>query len=298
MSDLISVIVIDENDSVFRERCLNSIKRQTYTMTETIVISEDNYKSVMEACHEARGEYVFFCSVSSIIQANTLEELYRATLETDGSLLVCADLYTRNSGVDYQHYSGDVALYGKLFRRNELSEIHLTTDESDLLWRYELLLKYMAGTKEMVCARQAIVYETSSQSLEVEEACRENILVRFYENLVMKNPDIQKVAQLEIEEPETEQKDKCIKYSYGFYEDQAGRGGYLLVKKEYPVPPVVYEVQQEVVYVPAEMREWNGAELSEYMIKKFEQGGLGLKTIVKAMAAWLKYKLRAGGQHE
>lgn len=298
MGDLISVVVIDESGSKFRERCLNSVKRQTHTATETIVVSSAGCRPVMEACRTARGEYLFFCSVTSIIQDNTLEELYRAASESDGSLLVCADLYTRDGGEDYRRYDGDTALYGKLFRRDRLAEISLMAEESDLLWRYELLSRYLAGAVRMVCAAQAIVYETSPQGLEVEELCRNHILQRFYDNLTAENPDIRKIARYDLKEPETEQQDKCIRYSCGFYEDREGRNGYLLVRKEYPVPPVIHEVQQEVVYVPADPEGWNGALLSEYMIRKFGQGSMGLRTIVKSMAAWLKYKLRAGVHHE
>lgn len=297
MRELISVIVIDEEDSKFRERCLNSIKRQTYAETETIVVTEENCRAVMEACRKSRGEYLFFCSVTSIIQDNTLEELYGETHKSSGSVLACAHIYTKDSGMDYQRCAGDISLYGKLFHKSRLLDVQLLTDESDLFWRYEMLLKYMAGTMEMISIPQAIVYETAPQGLEVEEACRENILERFYENLA-KESDIQKVAGLEREEPDTEQSDRYIKYSYGFYEDQAGHTAYLLVKKEYPIPTEVHEVQQNVVYVPTEPESMNGAVLSEYVIQKFAQGNLGLKTIVKAMAAWLKYKLRAGGAHE
>ncbi len=306
MSDLISVIVIDEKDSMFRERCLNAIKRQTYTETETIVITEETCKAVMEACCKAGGEYLFFCSVTSVIQDNTLEELHAMTQKSDGDVLACADIYTKDSGTDYQRYAGDISLYGKLFRKDRLTELRLMTEETDLLWRYEMLLKYMAGDLELVCAPQAIVYETSPQGLEVEEACRDNILERLYEKLAAIAPeteevgpaaekrlDIQKKAGLEREEPVTE--DRRIKYSYGFYEDQKGRTACLLVKKEYPIE---HEVQQEVVCVPVPLEELNGAVLSEYMIQRFAQGSLGLKTIVKAMAAWLKYKLGAGGTHE
>lgn len=302
MSDLISVIVIDEKDSMFRERCLNAIKRQTYTETETIIITEETCKALMEACCKAGGEYLFFCSVTSVIQDNTLEELHAMTQESDGGVLACADIYTKDSGTDYQRYAGDVSLYGKLFRKDRLAELRLLTEETDLLWRYEMLLKYMAGDMEMVYAPQAIVYETLPQGLEMEEACQENILWRLYEKLEAidpeaeegspvsgESPNIQKKAGLEREAPVTD--GGCIKYSYGFYEDQKGRTACLLVKKE-------YLLQQEAVHVPVPLEEVNGAVLSEYMIQRVAQGSLGLKTIVKAMAAWLKYKLRAGGAHE
>lgn len=303
MRDLISVIVMDENDSAFRERCLNSVKRQSYTETEAIVVTEEGCLAVMEACHKARGEYLFFCSVTSIIQENTLDELYRETYKAEGNVLACADIYTKDDGVDYQRYAGDISLYGKLFSKSRLSEIQLLTGELGLFWRYELLLKYMEGSIKMVCIPQAAVYETSLQSLEVESVCRENILERFYEKLeteglTAKNSDIRKVAQFEREESETEQKDNCIRYSCSFYENQAGHNAYLLVKKEYPAPQVVCKVQQDAVYMPKETEEMNGAVLSEYVIRKFSQGNLGLKTIIKALTAWLRYKLRAGGAHE
>lgn len=298
MGDLISVIVIDEKNSPFRERCLNSLKRQTYEEIETAVITDADSRFVMEACQEAQGEYLFFCSVTSILQENTIEELYKETLQADGNVLMCADIYTRGSGVDYHRYSGDVTLYGKLFRRSILSGIQLAAGERNMLWRWELLVKYMAGAVKMVRVVQAIVYETSLQDLEDEEDCREDILEKFYEILVMGKPDVQESAHLEVEEPETEQKDKCIKYTYGFYEDQEGRSQYLVIRKEYPVPEVIHDIQKEVVYVPAESKELTGVELSEYIVRKFGQGNLGLMTIIRAMAAWLRYKLKVGGQHE
>lgn len=154
----------------------------------------------------------------------------------------------------------------------------------------------------MVYIPQTVIYETSLQSLEAEEVCRENILHRFYERLEAVDSstktNMQKIVQLEREEPDTEEKGRYIKYSYGYYEDRAEHTACLLVKKEYPVLQKVYEVQREAACVPAAAKELNGVELSEYVIQKFLQGNLGLKTIVKAMAAWLKYKLGAGGTHE
>ena len=127
-NDLISVIIPVYNSETTIERCVNSLKTQTYDNYEVIFINDgstDNSKQILEKiCKQednyslitinnsgagmarnhgidrAKGDYICFVDVDDIVSPNYLTKLHEVLTKT-GADIACAD-YIRNRKGDFE----------------------------------------------------------------------------------------------------------------------------------------------------------------------------------------------------
>lgn len=127
-NDLISVIIPVYNSETTIERCIRSLKTQTYDNYEVIFINDgstDNSKQILEAIckqednyslitinnsgagmarnhgiDQAKGSYICFVDVDDIVSPNYLTKLHEALIKT-GADIACAD-YIRNRKGDFE----------------------------------------------------------------------------------------------------------------------------------------------------------------------------------------------------
>ena len=127
-NDLISVIIPVYNSEATIERCIRSLKTQTYDNYEVIFINDgstDNSKQILETIckqednyslitinnsgagmarnhgiDQAKGNYICFVDVDDIVSPNYLTKLHEALTKT-GADIACAD-YIRNRKGDFE----------------------------------------------------------------------------------------------------------------------------------------------------------------------------------------------------
>lgn len=167
---MVSIIVMDCPDRMYLIRCLNAIRRQSLQEYEVILVGEDyapellaeyragTAETAVDALHAARGKYLMFCSMTSVLVPCTLEKLVECAEEGDGFY---AAAYLVRSGGEFQESPrAGTCVYGKLFERTKAEEV---LDEAiDTVFAECYIGRY--GEAEAV--EDAFLYESDPQVLE------------------------------------------------------------------------------------------------------------------------------------
>ena len=308
MSSLISVIVVCSKNNKYLLRCINSIKRQTYTNREILLVSDDKeavkhqvkvVSNLKEAVEKAKGEYVFFCSDTSILTANVLEEL-QASIAKSSVDLSCASTYVSN-GADYKEYFTQISIFGKIFKKKLLRSISI--NENNEYGMQELIAQYLVKCDEIRENAKAVVYETNESVLNPKQTCEFEMEAwkRVFE-LIGTDFSIINGKGRTIKQ-ETSDLQKNVEHKVSYLKNGDAQTFMIVSKivqeqkenvKVVEVPKVVekkvIEIQKESVDVGALLDSVSGDALISYVIGKYQNGNLGLKTIIKSFFAWMKYK--------
>ena len=130
---MISIIVPFYNTEKYFEKCLSSIKAQTFSTFECLLIddgSTDMSREIAQkyieedsrfillnnkhigypACKnlgldKAKGEYVCFIDSDDFVEKYHLENLYNAISSTDSDIASCGFMYMENGEIDYTNDS-------------------------------------------------------------------------------------------------------------------------------------------------------------------------------------------------
>ncbi len=312
MDSLISVVIPYCKERKYLLRCINSIKRQTYTDIEIILVSDNQreeieYKvkvisTIKEAIKKAKGEYIFFCSNTSILTNNVLEELY-VNIVKEGVDLSSVNVYVSN-GVDYTEYFTQISVFGKLFRKNWLQDISI--EENSEYGLQELIAKYLVKCNRIQESNRAIVYETDKAILSPEQTQKFEIETwkRVFELIGTDfskkdgiGTKIKQTVENSYEEKEVEHKVSYLKngdtQTFLIISEIISKKEEMVKGIEMPkiVEKTVESEKEESVDIEAFLEVMSGELLINYVIGKYRNGSLGLKTIIKSFFAWMKYKL-------
>lgn len=167
MKPEISIIIPDSANTTYLARCLNSIKRQTISDYEIIISSEEQALPVPETYHDisicsgglkeaadsAKGDYVFFLSITSLLTENVLEDLLVKTKENPDSCF-CACLLGKGNNV-FTYAKGAVfSIYGTLFEKAGFAK----AAESGA--GLSAVAEYLGSFKKVILDEDALIYET------------------------------------------------------------------------------------------------------------------------------------------
>lgn len=194
---MISIIIPKCQDITYRIRCLNSIVRQSYKNYEIIVIGNDyteeiikEYKlkvvnikendekleGIQEAIKIANGDFIFFCSITSILAADVLQKL-RTSIIDDKISIVSANYLIKENNVFQEKIDTIFLLLGKL-------------------WKKEVLEFTGTEIEEAILQEQVYIYETDETAYEYSiQLFNEELfekLVKAYLNSVSMKDVIQK----------------------------------------------------------------------------------------------------------
>ena len=149
MDKLISIIIPKQQEQIYLIRCLNAIKRQTYQNYEIILVAEQweenlserynlqivkseeesKWSGMKQAIESACGEYIYFCSMSSVLAPNTLEELINDTLDADkhsmGQVMILEGKNVKHADVSVV----ELGIYGKLFSKSRIQNEEIKFQE-------------------------------------------------------------------------------------------------------------------------------------------------------------------------
>lgn len=187
---MVSIIIPEYKDDLYLIRCLNSIRRQNYKDTEillingrcgTAIIDKYNLKIVEtnnvednglnKAIVAAKGEYILFCNVSTILASNTLTELMKdvdnAFTYVNGYVLKEEEFQSRK---DFM-----LSCYGKLFQKSKLLEHSIAFSGNNILSEYAFVIKYAACFKNIKFREDICIYETEPEALSISNDTCTNI---------------------------------------------------------------------------------------------------------------------------
>lgn len=188
MQKKISVIITEHKEHAYLIRCLNSIRRQTYQNIEIILTGtgypkditqeypavvmaenarskEGGWKNIFE---KAGGDYIYFCSETSVLAPNVLEDLFQ---HIGGNAVCMAARCMVPNGNDFKDCANaEATAYGKILKK-ELFWEKLKTSVADGTCRlHELeaaVLEYVNLFSGLEYAESAFVYETDESALEL-----------------------------------------------------------------------------------------------------------------------------------
>lgn len=294
MEKKISVIIPQNEDHTYLIRCLNSICRQTCKNIEIVLTGADYPKEVIEKypavtrmenagntkeewlsiINKANGDSIYFCSETSVLAPNVLADLL--VHAEDGEAYMTAQCVLLEGENLSNCVKAEASIYGKMLKKEILLEL-LATNEIDGIYALEwAVLEYLNRFQRLECDEQVFVYETNSQVFEthppvfLEEEAQKKWLekIKVY-SVETRNAFIESWILAAIQEEQIEQ---------------------LLQQNMEVIAAKEVRAEDTVAVVKNYETELEGPVLAEYVIAKYQQGGLGLKTIWKSFVAWVKYK--------
>lgn len=295
MDSLISVIIPYYKDHKYLLRCLNAIRRQTYKNVEILLvlneqqdevnydvkvirgIGESIYTGLNKAVYEAKGEYIYFCTATSILRDNALEELY-TEINNNGVDLSCISIYIPN-GNDYKEYSERLSLFGKLYKKSLLGKDPFREDS--VYCEYGYVAKYLTRCKGIRESSASSVYETDKMLLNEPEV--KSFKIEAWQCLFdVIGTDFEKDGfACKLTEQESDK--NCKEH----YENKESKDTTTCLEvNDSQTNEIVTEDALKKI-----LEQMNGDELIEYVLDKCRSGKLGLKTVVRSFLAWFKYKL-------
>ncbi len=171
---MISVIIPKYDDSTNIKSCLNSIKRQTFDKIEILVINDNcdeelikeynliQVKNDSEECcglnkaiAQAKGNYIYFCSASSVMSPNTLSEL----MSVSSDCLAYVDVSIHNKGV-FNTQEQLMSCYGKVFDKKIIDKIGLKFDGNSVISECVFVSAYMGQFKKIHKNTELYIYDS------------------------------------------------------------------------------------------------------------------------------------------
>ena len=180
---LISIIIPNEQEQTYLIRCLNAIKRQTYQNYEIILVTEQceenlqeqynlkivkvgdkgKWKGMQQAIENACGEYLYFCSMSSVLAPNTLEELLKDELNEDKHSMA---QFMMLKGKNVEHADREVTelgIYGKLFQNSRIQDEKIVFQEEMEYADYLFASFYEQNYEKIEENAYVYIYETNRE---------------------------------------------------------------------------------------------------------------------------------------
>lgn len=187
MKPLVSVVIPAFEDDTYLVRCLNSIRRQTYDNVEILlagnkcsekvkkdygitIISGKSYEDGLnKAIKSSCGEYILFCSVTSILAYSTIETLV-AGMKQDSSCIyaVCRTPDKEEFTVSLPI---EISLWGKLFRKEKIMEHAIIFDDNYAMPQENFVLRYLGLYEKCVEDDSVEIYETDVDTLTCRRDC-------------------------------------------------------------------------------------------------------------------------------
>lgn len=177
---MISIIIPKFEDDLYLIRCLNAIKRQTYKDTEILVVGgkceqdiinkynlrivtifeKDKCNGLNKAIALANGEYIFFCSVSSVLSPDTLSEL----IKEEDSGFAYSNVYVPN-GKNFVSKEQIMSCYGKLFNKAVINDNGICFVDSSVMSECLFVANYMSFMKNIHAITHISIYDTKYTSV-------------------------------------------------------------------------------------------------------------------------------------
>lgn len=179
---MISVVIPYSEDQTYLIRCINSIRRQTYKDVQLILVAAQcdlrvaqeyrlqviensggqPYGGINEAIRKAKGEYLYFCSITSVPAPNTLITLVKE-YEADRNVWKYGSCYEeREQG--YEVCQGmPISFYGKLYDLKAIRDRNIRFRENSSFAEIQFIIEYAAHMKDMTPAEKIYIYETGIQ---------------------------------------------------------------------------------------------------------------------------------------
>ncbi|MGN1155071.1 MAG: glycosyltransferase family A protein [Agathobacter sp.] len=183
---MISIIVLNNQDETYLIRCLNSIMRQTYKDFEIILISGEKheelkekypiktlqvkatskYEGINDALKMVSGEFLYFCSITSVLSPTALKELYISTIENPKSL-VWASNYIQN-GLKYLPAPNmEMSWNGKLFYSRDFIDVVPFYQGTKSFGEFLVILGYLKKYPYFCFAPNVYIYENNDYRWDV-----------------------------------------------------------------------------------------------------------------------------------
>lgn len=179
---MITVIIPYSGDRTYLVRCVNAIKRQTCKDVQLLLIAAQRdeemarqyglevivncdgrrYGGINEAIQRAKGEYLFFCSVTSVPAPNTLETLVRE-YAADNSILRYGSCYEEQEQGFEVYEDMQASCYGKLYDMGILRRGNVQFREGSPFAEMQFVAEYAAYMKDMALSEKIYIYETDAQ---------------------------------------------------------------------------------------------------------------------------------------
>ncbi len=140
MENMISIIIPEAEDHTYLIRCIHSIRRQTWKKIQILLagaydkqeLLQEEYlicpNGIGEAVERAEGEYLFFCSITSVMTENTLEALMKAAENPE--VCTMGGCYIPDGKNFRQEPEADRSIYGKLFSKKLLAKNGIPYEET------------------------------------------------------------------------------------------------------------------------------------------------------------------------
>ncbi len=215
---MISVIIPKEEEDFYLIRCLNSIKRQTYKDTEILLIDRNCEQDIIDkyslkivetdeiecsglnkAIAQSEGEYIYFCSSSTVLAPDTFEKFLSGYEEEDtgedgqadteqdvsengkkAKVLVYANINVM-SGNNFEEKDMQMSCYGKLFDRSILIEKEIEFAGNNFFTEKIFLMEYMSCFDTLVNRKNIYIYTNDYKPL-FDETCID-VDVAYWRNL-------------------------------------------------------------------------------------------------------------------
>lgn len=189
MDKLISIIIPKQQEQTYLIRCLNAIKRQTYQNYEIILVTEqseenlqeqynlkiveaegtDKWIGMQQAIESACGEYLYFCSMTSVLAPNTLEELINDTMDANkhsmGQVIILEGKNVKHTDTSVV----ELGIYGKLFSKSRIQNEEIKFQEEMEFADYIFASLYNKNYEESEENTQVYIYESNKEFFSEEK---------------------------------------------------------------------------------------------------------------------------------
>ena len=176
MKTIISIIIPEFQDEQYFIRCLNSIEKQTFKDYEIIILNNICKKEIIQqynlkllnnsdmdvlgkinsAIKKAKGDYIFFCSGTSVLANDVLERLLSSIIAKN--ILVAANILTLQEN-SIEPRPQMMMLYGKLLQKSIILRTELIIKIEGFLEEVQFILNYTEVVERIELIEDAYIYE-------------------------------------------------------------------------------------------------------------------------------------------
>lgn len=177
MGPLVSVIILPFEDDIYLERCINSIKRQTYKNVDIFVMNSlENSKKKFDNCtyiigdnvawlamdkviNQTKGQFLFFCDVNMVLEPCLLDRVVPTA--DDKMVIVNSKTVKGKQLVNLDNTLFTIA--GKMFDKNVITQnqIHFNADE--VCPERLFMAEYMCHCKQIEERKDVYLYGLNKQ---------------------------------------------------------------------------------------------------------------------------------------